>query len=120
VSGIALSHHVRWFKDASGKISNGKLLMVSLVVAQDGGIRAKHEVNSRVWHQVSLELVDIDVEGSRESQRSSEGRDQLGDQSVQIGESGLFNIQSGSANIIDGLIVQQKGDISMFQQRVGA
>merc|ERR1711976_734749 len=76
-------------------------------------------MDSWVWHQVGLEFSDIDVEGTIESQRGSQGRDGLGDQSVQVGVGWSLNVQGSSADIVDGFVIQHNGDISVLQQRVG-
>ena len=76
-------------------------------------------MDSWVGHQVGLELSDIDVEGTVESQRGSQRRDDLGDQSVQVGVGGALNVQLSSANVINGLIVQHDGDVSVLKEGVG-
>jgi hypothetical protein len=38
---------------------------------------------------------------------------------IQIGVVGPLNVQRAPADVIDGLIVEQDGDISMLQERVG-
>jgi len=92
--------------------------VVSFLGGDDGRVRGQHKVDTRIRHQVSLEFSDIDVQGTIESQRGSQGRDDLGDQSVQVGVSGSFNIQLSSADIIDGFVIEDNGDISVFQQGV--
>jgi len=76
-------------------------------------------VDSWVGDQVGLELSDIDVQGSVESQRGSQGGNDLTDKSVQVGVSGSFNVQVSSADIVDGLVVQHDGNIGVLQKRVG-
>jgi len=93
--------------------------VVGLLSRDDGGIRAQHEVDSWVWDQVGLEFGDIDVQGSVESQGGSQGRDDLGDQSVQVGVGWSLDIEVSSADIVDGFVVQHDSDIGVLQQRVG-
>jgi hypothetical protein len=76
-------------------------------------------VDSGIGDQVGLEFGDIDVQGSVESQRGGQRGDDLGNQSVQVGVGGSFDIQVSSANIVDGFIVQHDSDIGMFQKGVG-
>jgi len=40
----------------------------------------------------------------------------LGDQSVQVGIGGSFDIEVSSADIIDGFIIEHDGNIGVFQQ----
>jgi hypothetical protein len=75
-------------------------------------------VNSWVWHQVGLELSDIDVKGTIESERGSQGGDDLGNESVQVGIGWSFDIEVSSADIIDGLIIKDDSDISVLEEGV--
>jgi len=71
-----------------------------------------------VGHQVSLELSDIDVEGTIESEGGSQGGDDLRDQSVEIGVGGSLNIKVSTADIVDGLVVEHDGDIGVLEKGV--
>ena len=75
-------------------------------------------MDSWVWHQVSLELSDIDVEGTIESEGGGKGGDNLGDESVQVGVGWSLNIEVSSADIVDGLIIEHDGDISVLKEGV--
>ena len=75
-------------------------------------------MDSGIGDQIGLEFSDVDVEGTVESQRGSQRRDNLSDQSVQVGVSGSLDIQLSSADVIDSFIIQHHSNISMFQQRV--
>merc|ERR1712054_650631 len=78
VSWVALGHHGGWLEGGVGDLSDGELLVVSFLGGDDWCIGRKHEVDSWVWHQVGLELSNIDVEGTIESEGGSQGRDNLG------------------------------------------
>ena len=69
-----------------------------------------------VWHEVGLELSDIDVKGTIESEGSSKGGDNLGDKSVEVGVGWSLNIEGSTADIIDGLVVEHDGDISVLEE----
>ena len=60
----------------------------TLVRALGGGddrrIGDQWVMDTWVWNQVSLELVQIDVQGAIESKGRSDGADNLGDQTVQV------------------------------------
>jgi hypothetical protein len=92
VSGVTLDHHASGLESAVGDLSNGELLVVGLLGRDDGGIAGKHEMDSGIGDQVSLELSDIDVQSSIESQRSSQRRDNLSNESVQVGVGGSLDI----------------------------
>jgi len=93
--------------------------VIGLLGRDDWGIGRKHEMDSWVWHQVGLELSDIDVEGTVESQRGSQRRDGLGDQSVQVGVGWSLDVELSSADIVDSFVVKHNGDISVLEERVG-
>jgi hypothetical protein len=76
-------------------------------------------VDTWVWHQVGLELSDIDVEGTIESEGGSERGDNLSDKSVQVGVGWSLNVKVSSADIVDGLVVEHNSDIGVLKERVG-
>ena len=76
-------------------------------------------MDTGVGHQVGLELSDIDVEGTIESEGGSEGGDHLGNESVQVGVSGSLDIEVTAADIVDGLVVEHDGDIGVLEEGVG-
>merc|ERR1719345_79154 len=92
VAGVALGHHGCGLEGRVGDLGNGELLMVGLLGGDDGSVGRKHEMDSWVGHEVSLELGDINVEGTIEPEGGSEGGDDLGDQSVQVGVGGTLNV----------------------------
>ena len=72
-----------------------------------------------VWDQVGLELSQVDVEGTIESEGGGDGGDDLSDQSVQVGVSWTFNVQVTSTDVVDGLIVDHEGTVGVLQGSVG-
>ena len=85
--------------------------MVSLLGGDDWGVCSQREVDTWVGHQVGLELSQVDVEGTIESQRGSDGADNLTNQSVQVGVGWSLNVQVTSADIVDSLIVYHEGAV---------
>jgi len=76
-------------------------------------------MDSGIWDQVGLEFGDIDIEGTVESEGSSEGRDDLGDKSVKIGVGGSFDVEVSSADVIDSFVVEHDSDVGVLQEGVG-
>ena len=68
-------------------------------------------MNSGVGHQVSLELSQVNVQSSVESQRGGDGRYDLTDQSVQVAIRWALNIQVPAADVIDSLVVNHEGAV---------
>merc|ERR1711985_158368 len=75
-------------------------------------------MDSWVWDQVGLELGNIDVEGTIESEGGSEGGDDLSNESVQVGVGWSLDIEVSSADIVNGLVIKDNGNISVLQKRV--
>lgn len=73
-----------------------------------------------VRHQVGLELGQIDVEGTIETQGSGDGRHNLGDQSVQVGVGWSLNVQVSSADIVDGLVINHECTVRVLKGGVRA
>jgi len=76
-------------------------------------------VDSGVGNQVGLELSDIDVEGTVESEGSGQGGDNLGNESVQVGVGGSLDVEISAADIVDGLVVEHDGDVGVLEEGVG-
>jgi hypothetical protein len=53
-------------------------------VVEATGVRGRHEVDSRVGHQVGLEFGDVDVDRAVEAERSCERGDAPGDEAVEV------------------------------------
>lgn len=56
-----------------------------------------------IRHQVSLELVQIDVQRSVESQGCSDGGDDLSDKTVEVGEGRRHNAEVATADVVDAV-----------------
>jgi hypothetical protein len=76
-------------------------------------------MDSWIWYQVSLELGNIDVEGTIESEGSGQRGDNLGNESVQVGVSWSLDIEISSADIIDGFVIKDDGNIGMLEEGMG-
>ena len=76
-------------------------------------------MDSWVWDQVSLELGNINVKGTVESEGGSEGGDNLSDESVQVGVGWSLNVEVSSADIIDGLVIEHNSNIGVLKEGVG-
>ena len=63
---------------------------VSLGNGDNWGEGSEGGVDTREGHRVGLELVQVDGRGTIESEGSSDGRDDLGNQAVEVGEAGGF------------------------------
>ena len=76
-------------------------------------------MDSWVWHEIGLELSDINVEGTIESEGGSKGGDNLGDESVQVSVGWSFDVKSSSADIVDSFVIKHDSDIGVLKEGVG-
>jgi len=75
-------------------------------------------MDSWVWDQVSLELGDIDVKGTVESEGSGQRGDNLGNKSVKVGVGWSLDIEVSSADIINGFVIDHDGNIGVLEEGV--
>ena len=71
-------------------------------------------------NQVSLKLIQIDIESSIESKRSCNRRDNLTNQTVKVGVAGTSDSQIPLANIVDCFIINHKSTVRMFQRSMSS
>lgn len=62
---------VSWLEASIGDLRNRELFMVGLLRGDDRRVRGEREVDTRVWHQVGLELRQVHVQGAIESEGCS-------------------------------------------------
>jgi hypothetical protein len=63
--------------------------------------------NSR--NQVSLELVQVDIEGAIKAKGRGDGRDDLRNQPVQVCKTGLCDVEAILADIVDSFVINLNG-----------
>ena len=119
VTGVTLGHHACGLEGRVGDLGNGELLVVGLLGRDDGSVRREHEMDPWVGDEVSLELSDINVEGTIEPEGGGKRGDDLGDESVQVGVGGALNVEVSAADVVDGLVVEHDGDVGVLEERVG-
>merc|ERR1712118_363193 len=120
MTGIALHKHGSGLEYRHCDFSHRELLVVGLLGRDNGCIRAEHEMNARVGHQVGLKLGNVDIQGTVESKRSCQGRDDLGQQEVQVCVCRALNVQVPAADVIQSLVVIHDGHISVLEEGVDA
>lgn len=77
-------------------------------------------MDSWIRNQVSLELIEIDVQSTIETKRRSNGADNLSNQSVEMLERRTWDVQVAAADIVDSLVIDQEGTVGVFDSAVGA
>ncbi len=76
-------------------------------------------MNPGIRHQIGLELIEIHIESSIESERSGDGGNDLSDQTVEVGVGGTFDVQVAATDVVDGLVVDHEGAVGVLQGGVG-
>ena len=119
MAGIALDHLIDGLKAGIGNFGDRKLLMVSFLSRDDRCISDQREVDPGVRNQVGLEFGKIHIESSVKAEWGSDWGDNLANQPVQVGVGWAINIQVTTADVVDGLIVDHKRAVAVFQGGVG-
>ena len=77
-------------------------------------------MDPRIWDQVGLELIEVDVEGAVKAKRGCDARDNLGYEPVEICVSWTFDVQVALADVVDGLVVHHEGAVGVLEGGVRA
>ena len=114
VTGVTLHHLVGGLEAGVGDLRNAQLFVVGLLRRDDRGVCDQREVDTGVGDQVGLELRQVHIQGSVESERGRDRRDDLSDQTVQVGVGGSLYVQVPAANIVDGFVVYHEGTVRVL------
>jgi len=93
--------------------------VVGLDSGDDGSEGGEREVNTGERHQVGLELVQVDIQGTVESEGSGDGGNNLGNQTVEVGEAWGGDSQILLADVVNSLIVDHERTVRVFEGGVG-
>jgi hypothetical protein len=102
-----------------GQVADLKALVGALLGRDDWRIADERVVDARVWDQVGLELVQIHIERTVESQTGRDGTDDLGNQTVQVLVVGAGDIQATAADVVYCLVVDKEGTVGVLNGAVG-
>jgi len=116
---IALHKGVGRVESGGGDLLNRVLLVRSTRLAHERSIGGGEEVDARMRDQVDLELVDIHVERALKAERGSKRRNNLRDETVQVGVGRTRNVEVATADVIKSLVIHEEGAVSVLQHGVG-
>ena len=119
VTWVTFHHLVGRLEAGIGDLSHRQLLVVGFLGRDDRSVGGQREMDTWVGHQVGLELRQIHVQGTIETQGSGDGADDLGDQTVQVGVGGTLDVQVTTADVVDGLVVNHEGTVGVLQGGMG-
>jgi hypothetical protein len=66
-----------------------------------------------------LELVQVDIERSVETERGGDARNDLGNDPVKVLESGRLDSEVLAADVVDRLVVNEEGAVDVLERSVG-
>lgn len=118
VARVAFHHLVGRFKAGVGNFGYGQLFVVGLFGGNDRRVCDQREMDARVRHQIGLELGQVDVEGTVETQGRGDRRDDLADETVQVGVGRALDVEITAADVVDGLVVNHERAVAVLQGRV--
>jgi hypothetical protein len=91
----------------------------ALLGRDDGRVTDERVVDTWVWYQVGLELVQVDVESSIEAQTGGDRADNLSNQAVEMLIVGARNVQAATADIVDSFVVDKERAVGVLNGAVG-
>lgn len=102
-----------------GEVLDFEALVRAAAAGHNRSIGNQRVVNTRERHQVGLELGQIDVKGTIETETGGDGANDLGDQTVQVLITRTRDVQVATADIIDSLVINQEGTVRVLNSAVG-
>lgn len=93
--------------------------MRALAGRNDRRVADQRVVNTRIRDQVGLELVQIDVKRTVETQGRGDRADNLGDQAVEVLVARARNVKVATADVVDSLVVDEESAVGVLNRAVG-
>ena len=93
--------------------------MIGLLGGDDGSVRGEHEVDAGVRDEVGLELGNVDVESTIKAKGGRQARDDLSDETVEVGVGGTLDVEVAAADVVQGLVVQAEGAVGVLEEGMG-
>lgn len=102
-----------------GQVGSLEALVGALVGRDDRSIADQRVVDTRVRDQVGLELVQIDVKRTVEAQGRGDRADDLSNQAVEVLVARTRNVKVATADVVDGLVVDEESAVGVLDRAVG-
>ena len=115
---IAGGHHVLVVEHLAGEFGDGQSTVDLAAAGSQWGETTDVEVHTWEWLQVNVQLTEIGVELTRETQAGSDTRHDQGDEVVQVTIGRAGKLQSTEADIVQGLIVNAENFVSRLDELV--
>lgn len=76
-------------------------------------------MDTRVRNKISLELVQVDIEGTVKAQAGGNRAHNLSDQTVEMLIVWTGDIQAATADVVDSFVINKEGAVSILNSAVG-
>ena len=93
-------------------------LMGDLLARNDRRVADQWIVDTRVRHQVGLELVQVDIESTIEAQAGRDGADDLGNQTVEMLIVRTRDVEVAATDVVDCLVIDEECAIRVLDGAV--
>jgi hypothetical protein len=94
-------------------------LVARLLSGDDWSVGDQWVVDTWVRNQVGLELVQVDVQGTIETEGGGDGADNLSDETVKVVVTWARDAKVLSADLEDGVVVDEEGTVGVLNGGVG-
>jgi hypothetical protein len=101
------------------QVADFEALVRIAVTGDDRSIADERVVNTRIRHQVSLELIQVDIEGSVKAKTGRDGADDLSDQTIEMLVAGTGDVKVATANIVDSFVVNEECAVGVLDRAMG-
>ena len=102
---ITLDHLALDLKACLGDLGDWHHFMIGPIQRDDRTVCGQGIMDPWIRNQISLELIEVHIQGSIKSKTCCDRRNDLGNQPVEIGVRRPGNVKIGSTNVINGLVV---------------
>ena len=101
-----------------GQVLDPETLVRAAIAGDDRRVGNQRVVDTRERHEVGLELGKVDVESTIETETGGDGADDLGNQAVEMLVAGPGDVEVATANVIDGLVVDEERAVGVLDGAV--
>ena len=113
--GWITNHHlVGRFCALAGELIDLEALMGRLLLANDRSIADQRIVDTWIWNEVRLELVEVNIQGAVKAQTGGDRRHYLSNESIEMLKVRARDIEIAATDFEDGFIVDQEGAVGVL------
>jgi hypothetical protein len=118
VSGVTSRHHVFGIKHLLSKFWNGESTVLLASSSREWGEPRHEEVKAGEWNHVDSELPQISIQLTWKSETRGNARHCERDEMIEVSVGGVGELEGTEANVVEGLVVNAVGLVSVFYELV--